>query len=45
MYHLQEMLAEVTGLAGTALCPKAGAEGELAGMLMARAFHLDRDLP
>ena len=42
MYHLQEMLAEVTGLAGTALCPKAGAEGELAGMLMARAFHLAR---
>ena len=42
MYHLQEMLAEVTGLAGTALCPKAGAEGELAGMLIARAFHLAR---
>ena len=42
MCELQEMLAEITGMAGTSLTPKAGAEGELAGMLMARAYHASR---
>ena len=42
MYQLQEYLSEITGMAGAGLAPKAGAEGELAGMLMARAYHLSR---
>ena len=42
MYELQSILAEITGMAATALAPMAGAEGELAGMLMTRAYHLDR---
>jgi glycine dehydrogenase subunit 2 len=42
VYELQEYLNEITGLAGTCLAPMAGADGELAGMLMARAYHLSR---
>ena len=41
IYRLQGYLAEITGLEGTSLAAMAGAEGELAGMLMARAYHLD----
>ena len=40
MYQLQGYLAEITGMAGASLAPMAGAEGELAGMLMTRAYHL-----
>ena len=40
LFELQTFLAEITGMAGTSLTPMAGADGELAGMLMARAFHL-----
>ena len=39
LFELQTYLAEITGMAGTSLAPMAGADGELAGMLMARAFH------
>ena len=42
MYELQRLLAEITGMAGASLAPMAGAEGELAGMLMTRAYHLAR---
>jgi glycine dehydrogenase subunit 2 len=42
MWELQGYLMEVTGMAGCSLAPMAGADGELAGMLMARAYHLDR---
>ncbi|MDP2953256.1 MAG: aminomethyl-transferring glycine dehydrogenase subunit GcvPB [Chloroflexota bacterium] len=41
MFELQLYLAEVAGLAGATLCPAAGAHGELTGMLIARAYHLD----
>ena len=40
MYELQGLLTEMTGMAGASLAPMAGAEGELAGMLMTRAYHL-----
>ena len=40
IYQLQVYLAEMTGMAGASLAPMAGAEGELAGMLMTRAYHL-----
>ena len=42
MYELQGFLTEMTGLPGVSLSPMAGADGELAGMLMTRAYHLDR---
>ena len=37
MYRLQELLAEVTGMAAVSLAPLAGAQGELAGMLTIKA--------
>jgi glycine dehydrogenase subunit 2 len=42
MYHLQEFLKEIGGFAGCCLQPAAGAHGELTGVLMMRAYHLDR---
>lgn len=42
MYQLQEWLAEVSGFKGVSLTPAAGAQGELAGILMIRKYHLDR---
>ncbi len=41
MFELQEYLNEITGMTGACLAPMAGADGELAGMLMTRAYHLD----
>jgi glycine dehydrogenase subunit 2 len=42
MHTLQEMLAAITGFHAATLQPAAGAQGELCGMLMMRAYHLDR---
>ncbi len=42
MYELQEMLKEIGGFAGMTLQPAAGAHGELTGVLIMRAYHLDR---
>jgi len=42
MYELQEMLAEIAGFAAVTLQPSAGAHGELTGVLIMRAYHLDR---
>jgi len=42
MFELQEALAEITGMAATSLAPMAGAQGELAGLLMVRAYHRSR---
>ncbi len=42
MYSLQQFLAEIGGFAGVSLQPAAGAHGELTGVLMMRAYHLDR---
>ena len=42
MYELQTYLAEIMGLAATTLQPAAGAQGELTGMLVVRAYHLSR---
>ena len=39
MYELQNMLCEVTGMAGFSLTPMAGAQGEFAGIAMIRAYH------
>ncbi len=39
MYELQEMLKDVTGMKGVSLTPMAGAQGELAGVTMIKAYH------
>ena len=45
MYELQEMLKAVTGMKGVSLTPMAGAQGELAGVAMIRAYHVARGEP
>lgn len=42
LYELQETLAAVTGMAKVCLTPMAGAQGELTGALMIKAYHQDR---
>jgi glycine dehydrogenase subunit 2 len=39
MYGLQEYLKEISGFAAVTLQPSAGAQGELVGVLVMRAFH------
>lgn len=43
LYEFQQILMEVTGMAGVSLTPMAGAQGEFAGVAMIRAYHLARD--
>lgn len=43
MYDLQEWLKEIGGFAGVTLQPAAGAQGELTGVLIIRAFHASRN--
>ena len=40
MYNLQNELAEITGLRSVSLAPLAGAQGEYAGLLVIRAYHI-----
>ncbi|HEY2181911.1 MAG TPA: aminomethyl-transferring glycine dehydrogenase subunit GcvPB [Solirubrobacteraceae bacterium] len=42
MFNLQQALAEVAGLEHVSLQPSAGSHGELAGVLLTRAYHEDR---
>jgi glycine dehydrogenase subunit 2 len=42
MFHLERALSEISGFAATTLTPAAGAQGELAGVMMIRAYHLAR---
>ena len=42
MWLLQGALAELTGLPHVSLQPSAGSHGELAGLLLTRAYHTDR---
>jgi len=42
MYNLQQALAEISGLPHVSLQPSAGSHGELAGVLLTRAYHEDR---
>jgi glycine dehydrogenase subunit 2 len=39
LFELQEMLKVVTGMHAVSLAPAAGAQGELAGVMMIRAYH------
>ena len=43
IYRLQEDLAEITGLPGVSLQPAAGAQGEMTGVMVIRAFLDKRD--
>lgn len=42
MFQLQTWLAEIAGFKAVSLAPAAGAQGEFAGILMIRKYHLDR---
>jgi glycine dehydrogenase subunit 2 len=42
MYHLQMWLNEIGGFSGISLQPAAGAQGELTGVLIIRAYHRSR---
>lgn len=42
MHQLQDWLAEISGFQAISLAPAAGAQGEFAGILMIRNYHLDR---
>ncbi len=43
IYDLQTDLAEITGLPGVTLQPAAGAQGEMTGVMLIRAFLDERD--
>ena len=43
IYKLQEDLSEITGLPGVTLQPAAGAQGEMTGVMLIRAFLDERD--
>jgi len=42
MHELQDALAEISGMTAVTLQPAAGAQGELTGILMIRAYHAAR---
>lgn len=42
LYDLQDILKEVTGMAGVSLASAAGAQGEFAGVAMIHAYHQSR---
>jgi glycine dehydrogenase subunit 2 len=45
MYQLERALAEISGFAAVTLAPAAGAQGELTGVMMIRAWHVSRGNP
>jgi glycine dehydrogenase subunit 2 len=45
MFRLERALSEIAGFAATTLSPAAGAQGELCGVMMIRAWHLSRGNP
>ena len=45
MYELADYLTEISGMHRVSLQPAAGAQGELAGMLMVRAYHQSQGHP
>jgi glycine dehydrogenase subunit 2 len=42
MWNLQRALSEISGLPHVSLQPSAGSQGELAGVLLTRAYHEER---
>ena len=45
MCQLERALSEISGFAGATLAPAAGAQGELCGVMMIRAYHVARGNP
>jgi glycine dehydrogenase subunit 2 len=45
LFRLQEYLKQLTGMDDVSLQPAGGAQGELAGILMIRAYHVERRHP
>jgi len=45
IFELERFLAEITGMDAVSLQPAAGAQGELAGMLMIHAYHKSTGSP
>jgi len=45
MFDLERMLGEICGFPRVTLQPSAGAQGELCGLMMIRAYHEDRGEP
>jgi len=45
IWELERLLAEISGMAAVSLQPAAGAQGELTGMKMIRAYHVERGAP
>lgn len=42
MFELGESLKKITGFSGVTLQPASGSQGELTGLLLIRAYHLDK---
>jgi len=42
MHSLDKMLSEITGMARVSLAPAAGAHGEMAGLMIIKAYHKHR---
>ena len=40
--EIEQALCEITGFAGVSLQPNSGAQGEFAGLMVIRAYHLER---
>ncbi len=45
LYELEQLLCEITGMAAFTLQPAAGAQGELTGLKIIRAYHRAKRLP
>ncbi|HUK65438.1 MAG TPA: aminomethyl-transferring glycine dehydrogenase subunit GcvPB [Anaeromyxobacteraceae bacterium] len=45
MYGLERALSEISGFAATTLVPAAGAQGELTGVMIVRAWHVAQGNP
>ena len=45
IFQMQEWLKEISGFAGVSLQPAAGAQGELVGVMIIRAYHLASGQP
>jgi glycine dehydrogenase len=43
LHDLADYLTEITGFGGTSLQPNSGAQGEFAGLMVIRAYHLAND--
>lgn len=42
LFHLQQYIAEITGMHAVSLTPMAGSQGEFAGVAMIKAYHQSR---